>query len=250
MRKVFSLFTAIGLLTAAPAFAQANAQKSDDETIIVTATRAREGLSRAALGSSVSLLDAQELQERQTRQVADILRDVPGVSVNRTGGFGGQTQLRMRGSESNHTLVLIDGMEANHPFYGEFDFATLIADDVARIEVLRGQQSALYGSDAIGGVVHYITLSGAEAPGVRGRAEYGSFNSWDAAARVADVAGPGRFRHQRRLSPDRWRTGRPQRRTRYRRHERRTLRALCIQPVGQCAHPRDRPLRLHRGRNQ
>ncbi|MEJ3828473.1 TonB-dependent receptor plug domain-containing protein, partial [Campylobacter jejuni] len=69
--------------------------------------------------------------------------------------------------------VLIDGIEVSDPYAGEFDFGTLIADDVARVEVLRGQQSSIYGSDAIGGVIHYITLTGREAPGVSARVEGG-----------------------------------------------------------------------------
>ena len=95
----------------------------------------------------------------------------------------------MRGSEGNHVLMLIDGMEASDPYQGEFDFATLIADDVERIEVLRGQQSALHGSDAIGGVTHSLTASGREAPGSRARIEYGSFNTFDGALRFAGFNG-------------------------------------------------------------
>jgi vitamin B12 transporter len=95
----------------------------------------------------------------------------------------------MRGAEANHTLVLIDGIKASDPFYGEFDFATLIADDVAKIEVLRGEQSALYGSDAIGGVIQYITATGAEAPGLRGRIEGGSFGTGSGALRAGGVTG-------------------------------------------------------------
>ncbi len=163
----------------------AQARSASSEEIIVTATRGDKGVPRGQLGSSVSVLSPVDLGLRQTRTVSDILRDVPGVSVSRLGAVGGATNIRMRGSEGNHTLVLIDGMEASDPFYGEFDFATLIADDVARIEVLRGQQSALYGSDAIGGVINYLTVSGAEAPGVRGRIEGGSFGSYGGAARIA-----------------------------------------------------------------
>ena len=71
-----------------------------------------------------------------------MLRDVPGVAVSRTGAVGSFTQVRIRGTEGNHVLTLIDGIKASDPFLGEFDYATLLADDVARVEVLRGQQSA------------------------------------------------------------------------------------------------------------
>ena len=128
-------------LAAALAIAQhpALAAAPGGEEIVVTASRAPSGLTRAQLGGSVTLLQPLDLSLRQTRIVSDVLRDVPGISVSRLGGVGGQTQIRLRGSESNHTLVLIDGLEASDPFQGEFDFSALIADDLARIEVLRGQ---------------------------------------------------------------------------------------------------------------
>lgn len=156
--------------------------------VVVTATRAGEGVERGLLGSSVSVLEAEDLEQRQTRLISDVLRDIPGFAVSRTGTVGGLTQVRVRGTEGNHVLMLIDGMEAADPYQGEFDFATLIADDVARIEVLRGQQSALYGSDAIGGVVHYMTASGREAPGMRARVEYGSFNTMEGSLRFAGAS--------------------------------------------------------------
>jgi vitamin B12 transporter len=173
----------------------AHAQAPDDEaadagaSIIVTASRSGEGVPASTLPASITLLDSEALDTRQTRIVSDILRDVPGVAVNRAGGVGGFTQLRLRGTEANHVLVLIDGIEAADPYYGEYDFATLIADPEARVEVLRGQQSSLYGSDAIGGVIQYLTLTGAEAPGISLRAEGGSFGTFGGAARIAGVKG-------------------------------------------------------------
>lgn len=160
---------------------------ADDSEIVVTAQRLG-GQARDQIGGSVSVLEAEDLQARQVRIVSDVLRDIPGVAVSRSGPAGTLTDVRVRGSEANHVLVLIDGIEASDPFNQSFDFASLIADDVARIEVLRGQQSALYGSDAIGGVIHYITATGAEAPGARARWEAGSFGTVQMTARVAGVA--------------------------------------------------------------
>jgi vitamin B12 transporter len=156
------------------------------ETIVVTASRSNEGIAADRLGASVTVLDAAAITSRQTRVVSDVLRDVPGVAVSRA--IGGLTQVRVRGAEANHSLMLIDGIEASDPFNGEFDFAGLIADEGVRIEVLRGQQSSLYGSDAIAGVIHYLTLTGADAPGVSARAEGGSFGSFDSAVRVAGAS--------------------------------------------------------------
>ncbi|MEA2823737.1 MAG: vitamin transporter [Alphaproteobacteria bacterium] len=170
------------------AAAQSASVVSPQEEVLVTASRLG-GIRSDLLGSSATILEPIDLQLRQTVIVSDILRDVPGVAVSRTGPVGQFTQVRMRGAEANHTLVLIDGIKASDPFYGEFEFETLIADDVAKIEVLRGEQSALYGSDAIGGVIHYITATGAEAPGLRGRIEGGSFGGVNGSLRAAGVVG-------------------------------------------------------------
>lgn len=170
-----------------PAWAQSDIDAgADDDEIVVTGTRSSEPLLVDQIGGSITVLDAPALRDRQVREVSDILRDVPGVAVSR---IAGQTQVRLRGAEGNHTLVLIDGIEVSDPFAGEFDFGSLVADDAARIEVLRGQQSAIYGSDAIGGVIQYITLTGRETPGISGRIEAGSFDTLNTAARVAGVSG-------------------------------------------------------------
>jgi vitamin B12 transporter len=170
------------------------ARGADDEPalldeISVTATRVADGIPVGLLGGSVTVIGPQAMRDRQVRVVSDVLRDVPGVAVSRLGAVAGQTQVRIRGSEANHVLVLIDGVKASDPFYDEFDFGTLIADDIARVEVLRGQQSSLYGSDAIGGVISYSTLSGREAPGFSARVEGGTYQSLDTAVRYGGVAG-------------------------------------------------------------
>ena len=170
------------------AAAQSASVSLPQEQVLITASRLG-GIRSDLLGSSSTILEPIDLQLRQTVIVSDILRDVPGIAVSRTGPVGQFTQVRIRGAEANHTLVLIDGIKASDPFYGEFEFETLIADDVAKIEVLRGEQSALYGSDAIGGVIHYITATGAEAPGMRGRIEAGSFGTVNGSLRAAGVVG-------------------------------------------------------------
>lgn len=169
-----------------PTLALAETEPSDGDQLVVTGTRAPDPVPADQLGASLTVIDDEALTQRQAREIADILRDVPGLAVS---GSAGQTQVRIRGAEANHTLVLIDGIEVSDPFFGEFDFGSLAIDSAARIEVLRGQQSALYGSDAIGGVIHYRTLLGSDAPGVRLRAEGGSFGTFNAAARYGGVAG-------------------------------------------------------------
>jgi vitamin B12 transporter len=178
------------LLAPGAAFAQtADPAEDATDTIVVTASLSGTGVNRDLIGSSITLIDAQDVADRETRIISDVLRDVPGVAVSRSGAVGGMTQIRIRGSESNHVLVFVDGIKVSDPYQGEFDFATLIADDASRVEVLRGQQSSLYGSDAIGGVINYITQSGREAPGVRLRAEGGSFGTYNGTARIAGANG-------------------------------------------------------------
>lgn len=108
---------------------------------------------------AVTIIDAEELERRKPRTFADALRLVPGVAVSRSGGPGGATQIRVRGSEANHVLVLIDGVEAPDSSAGR-DFSTLSPELIERIEVLRGPQSALYGSGATAGVINVITKGG------------------------------------------------------------------------------------------
>lgn len=165
------------------------AQPSEPERVLVSASRGIGGVRTDLLGSSYSVIESLDLRNRQTVYVSDVLRDIPGIAVSRQGTVGGFTQVRMRGGESNHTYTMIDGIEASEPFSGEFDFSSLLADGGAKIEVLRGQQSALYGSNAMGGIIHYITLSGAEAPGVRTSLEGGSFDTLSGSVRAAGVAG-------------------------------------------------------------
>jgi vitamin B12 transporter len=127
----------------------------------------------------------EELKRQQIRHAADALRSLPGVSVSAVNGRAGLAQVRIRGAEGNHTLVIIDGVEANLAADGEFDFSNLLTEDIDRIEVLRGSQSALYGSGALGGVVNIITRSGKGPLTLRTRAEGGSFNTQDAAVSVS-----------------------------------------------------------------
>lgn len=147
--------------------------------ILVSASRAGNARQNDYTGSA-TVLSADQLENRQTREVADILRDVPGVAV---AGVAGQTQIRLRGSEANHVLVLVDGIEVSDPFAGEFDVGTLQAEPGARLEVLRGPQSALYGSDAIGGVVAYESASGSARPGFAARIEGGTQDTVNGALR-------------------------------------------------------------------
>jgi vitamin B12 transporter len=170
---VAAALTSLALATHAQA--QPEAQMLPDT--VVSANRVEVPSSQ--VGSSVTVITGEEMQARQIRVVADALRDVPGVSVNRTGPRGLFTQVRIRGNEGNHTKVFIDGVEVNDPSGDvEFDFAHLLAADVERVEVIRGPQSALWGSDAIGGVINVITKRGEKGMRTGGYLEAGSFQTF------------------------------------------------------------------------
>ncbi|GAB4518984.1 MAG: TonB-dependent receptor [Parvularculaceae bacterium] len=140
--------------------------------------------SERRIGAAIEVLDFEDIKARQTVILSDLLRDVAGAEVNRSGPPGALTQIRLRGAESNHTFVLIDGIEAGDPFAGEFNFADLMAFGVDRVEVIRGAQSALYGSDALAGVISVVTKDGRSGPGGEFEAQAGSFGTEQFAASV------------------------------------------------------------------
>ncbi|HEV2349937.1 MAG TPA: TonB-dependent receptor [Terriglobia bacterium] len=133
------------------------------------------------IGSSVSVVTRQEMDDRDAQSVLDVLSGVPGVAVNQTGRRGGVTGVFIRGGNSNYNLVMIDGIPLNE-FGGDFDFAPLPADGVDHVEITRGPESALYGSNAVTGVINIVTRQGEGPPHFTVLAEGGSFDTGRAAA--------------------------------------------------------------------
>ena len=131
------------------------------------------------LTSPVTVLKPSEIQNRNQGVVADLLRTIPGLAVSQNGGAGSLTQIRLRGSEANHIVVIIDGVGVANPSDGAFDFGGLRTEDILKIEVLRGEQSALYGSDAIGGVINIITRTGSDKRSWRLSTEAGSRDTFE-----------------------------------------------------------------------
>jgi vitamin B12 transporter len=125
------------------------------ETVVVTASLPES--KRSELPASVSVVDATELEIRQTTEVLSVLGTLPGLATTQLGSPGKAASLFVRGANSNHTLVLWNGIPLNDPYFGGFDWANLPAEGLDRIEVVRGPFSALWGSDAMGGVVNVIT---------------------------------------------------------------------------------------------
>ena len=146
-------------------------------SIVVTAIRSPLPARRVA--ASVTVLSAQQIQQDQETSVSDILARTPGVNVVRNGGPGETTSVFIRGAESDQTVALVDGVKVNDPTDPGtgYDFSNLISGDIARIEVLRGPQSTLYGSEAIGGVVNIITADATRPLEGNVRAEAGSYGT-------------------------------------------------------------------------
>ena len=133
------------------------------------------------MASSVTVITAADIEAHQERSLPDALETVPGLFVEQSGGLGGQTSIFMRGTNSNQTKVLLDGIDISDPSTPNdaADIGKLLTGDVARIEVLRGPQSGLYGSDAIGGVINIVTKSGEGPLKLTGEAEGGSFDTFN-----------------------------------------------------------------------
>lgn len=171
-----SLLLATAAAVCLPLSAHAQSTDDPDEAlpeVVVTATRLP---AIVADTPGARVIDRETLDRRGAVFAADILTDVPGLSVVRSGAFGGVAQVRMRGAAPGKTLVLIDGVPVNDPaeVNGAFDFSGLELSDIERIEVLSGPQSSLWGSDAIGGVIAFTTR---DLDGLAAEAEAGSFDT-------------------------------------------------------------------------
>lgn len=158
-----TLFATVAVLAAMSHVAWAAEPATNLSELVVVATRTPQPLDR--IGQQVTVIDQTELAARQAVVLSDILSQTPGVGVNRNGGPGSATSLRIRGAETDQTVLLIDGVKLNDPSAvgGGYNFANLLAGDVARVEVLRGAQSTLWGSQAIGGVVNIVTAEPTKA---------------------------------------------------------------------------------------
>jgi len=186
-----SVFAGAFLLAAGSAAAQ-DAPIALEDIVIEGGTLSGEPIDAATLGSATTVITGEELERRQIRNAADALRTVPGLVVGRTGPVGGLTQIRIRGAEGNQVKVIIDGVDVRSVEQGEFDFATLLATDIERIEVIRGPQSGIYGANALSGVINIVTKKGG-APRVSATAEVGSLNTSYLAANASAGAAKGYF---------------------------------------------------------
>jgi vitamin B12 transporter len=163
-------------------FALAEERTTTLEEIVVTATRIEGPVEEVA--SSVTVITKKDIESKKAKTVPEVLKSVPGLDISQSGGSGQLTDIFIRGAKTEHTLVMIDGVEMNDPISPgrSFDFAHLTVDNIERIEIVRGPQSTLYGSDAIGGVINIITKKGEGKPKFFISGEGGTYNAFSEVA--------------------------------------------------------------------
>jgi vitamin B12 transporter len=170
--------TYLGLLIAS--LASHSWASTDSEALVITGHYSP--VENQQLTSSTNIISAADIEKSQATSLSDLLKQVPGIWVEDQGGAGGLSVISMRGSESNYTLVLLDGVAVNDPTNsrgGAFNLNAINLDSIARVEIVRGAQSAIYGSDALAGVIHIITLD-TEAKTIRLQASIGDNDFYQA----------------------------------------------------------------------
>ena len=191
MRFQYVILSTTALALSAPAFAETAAlAEGGGDTIIVTASRSEQPLSET--GRSITVIDEDQIERTQSTTVTDLLRGVPGVTFSRNGGIGTSTSVFIRGADSTHTVALIDGVKLNDPSSpgGGFNFGNLLTGNISRIEVLRGSQSVIWGSQAMGGVINTVTREPTDDLSINARAEYGYRESGNVVGNVSGRSGP------------------------------------------------------------
>ncbi len=188
MKKLSTVAAAIVLAAVPLVNPVVTAADIEIQEVLVSASLIPIAASKSA--NAITVIDYEQLKNRAAISVSDLLRDVPGLAVSRSGVQGSQTQIRARGAEANHLLVLIDGVEANDPSQSdELNWGTLSADDIERIEVIRGPQSSMRGSDAMAAVVNIITRSAQQPLSASVFTEAGSYSTRRSGFSVGSVQG-------------------------------------------------------------
>lgn len=191
--RVPNLSLAIAMALALPALAQAqtNDEATDLDDVVVTATRTAISANDAL--SPVEVITRDDIARSQARSLPDLLRGRAGISIGNQGGLGKLTTLSMRGSETDHVLVLVDGVRIGSPTSGLASFQDLPVALIDRVEIVRGPRSSLYGADAIGGVIQIFTRRDRGAVAPRASVTVGSHGDREASAGVGGRIGRGWF---------------------------------------------------------
>lgn len=162
-----------------------------ENAVLVTATRTAQTADETL--AAVTVITRADIERRQAQSVADVLRGEPGLAVTNNGGAGKATSFFLRGTESDHVLVLVDGVKIGSATLGTAAFQDLPIAQIDRIEVVRGPRSSLYGSEAIGGVIQIFTRKGGGQTTPFAHVTYGSHNTFDTAAGVSGGGEHGWF---------------------------------------------------------
>ncbi|KZK75164.1 MAG: TonB-dependent receptor [Pelodictyon luteolum] len=176
-KKVF-LAVMLGLLSSRGAFAEEASPTYMMDEVVVSATKTLNSISDAG-GSSVTVITAEEIENSGQETVEELIKGTPGIDVAANGGMGTKTSVFMRGADSQHTLVLIDGIPSNDPSDPNRapNISNLTVDNIERIEIVRGPVSVLYGGSALAGVINIITKKGGKVPATYVGAEGGSYGT-------------------------------------------------------------------------
>ncbi|HET7909265.1 MAG TPA: TonB-dependent receptor plug domain-containing protein, partial [Nitrospira sp.] len=178
----------VGQLHAEETKSSQEAEVLETPEVFVSATKTETPIREVT--SAVEIITGEQMQQRRMKSVMEALRLAQGLAVFQNGGPGTLAQVRMRGGTPQQTLVLIDGAIVNSATDGTYNFANLTTDNIDRIEILRGSQGMMWGSDAMGGVINIITKRGRETPNISAFAEYGSFATMREGASVTGKKGP------------------------------------------------------------
>ncbi|MBK5936521.1 TonB-dependent receptor domain-containing protein [Halorhodospira halophila] len=180
------------IVSSVPAMADTDGESAQLAPLVVTPTRMTQTVDESL--SSVSVIDRDEIDRQQPRQVSDLLQGRAGTSLTTSGPFGKNTSLFMRGTNSDHTLLLVDGVPMNSATLGGAAWQYLPPAEIDRIEVVRGPRTSVYGADAIGGVVQVFTREGEEGPPrFRAFGGAGSFNTHEFGVGVSGGTAASRY---------------------------------------------------------
>jgi vitamin B12 transporter len=176
MKKIFLIYL---LIISSKFYSQNDLINTELNEIIVSANKYETSLFNTA--NSVSVITSDDIQKMQSNSVVEVLKSIPGLSISEQGGTGKLASVFMRGANSNFVLVMIDNVEINDPSSANnaFDFSSLQVNDIDKIEIVRGPQSTLYGSEAVSGVINILTKTGKGSPGVNIKGEGGSNNFYN-----------------------------------------------------------------------
>jgi len=177
------------------------ADPADQPAVIVTATRTAQTVDDSL--AAVTVITREDIERQQVKTLPELLRGIPGVDLTTSGGNGKLTSVFLRGTNSGHVLVLIDGTRIGAATNGGISWEFLPLSEIDRIEVVRGPRSTLYGSDAIGGVIQIFTRRGVGPAQPRVSVTAGSYHTWETAAGVSGSSGNTRYN----LSASRFATG-------------------------------------------